>query len=115
MPIRAGEQIDLWLLPAPVLAQRFQELQGHGNIAIARALALLDVNHHTLTVDVIHLEQRSLGAANAGSVQNHQNRAMHQVGRGLNHASDFLGAQHNGQLPGRLWKDQIVVSDITPF
>src|ERR1700734_3012701 len=73
------------------------------------------MNDHPLTVDVAHLNQRRLGAAHAGSVEKHQDGAMHQVRRGLDHARDFLRTQHDWKLPGNLWKDQIVVSDITPL
>jgi hypothetical protein len=73
------------------------------------------VDDHPFAIDVAHLEERRLGTANAGSVENDQDGAMHQVRRGFDHAGDFLGAEHGRQLPRRLWKDQIVVSDITPF
>src|SRR5215831_9557807 len=52
----AWEQIAAWLLPAPVVAQRLQQLGGERNIAIAQALTSLDVNDHALAVDVADLQ-----------------------------------------------------------
>ena len=40
---------------------------------------------------------------------------MHQVWRGLDHACDFLGAQHDRQLPGNLREDQVIIGNIPPL
>jgi hypothetical protein len=41
----------------------------------------VDVNHHALAVNVAYLQQRRFGAAHAGGVEQHQEHAMHAVGR----------------------------------
>src|ERR1700722_13703760 len=73
------------------------------------------MNDHPRTVDVAYLKQRCLGAAHAGSVEKHQNGAMHQVRGSLDHPCYFLRTQHDWKLPGSLWKDQVVVGDIARF
>ncbi len=50
------EQVGLRLHPAPVLAQSVQKLGGQQNIAIAAALALMDMNDHARAVDVGDLQ-----------------------------------------------------------
>src|SRR6266478_600640 len=57
----AGEWIDAGLLPSPVVAQSFQQLGRQRNIAIAQALAPLDMDDHALAVNVAHLQQRCIG------------------------------------------------------
>jgi hypothetical protein len=52
MTFCTGEQKTLRLLPPPVLAQIIEELRCHRNIAVAGSLALMDVDHHALTIDV---------------------------------------------------------------
>ncbi len=70
------------------------------------------MDNHPFAVDVAHFEQRCLGPANACSVEDHQHGAMHQVGSSLDHAGDFLGAQHHRQLSGDLRKDQVIVGNV---
>src|SRR6266849_5520303 len=52
---RTREQKGLWLHPAPVDAQRLQQLGAQRNIPVAATLALLNTNHHALAVDVVDL------------------------------------------------------------
>src|SRR5258708_12897502 len=61
----AGEQIDAGLLPAPVLAQGFEQLRRQGHIAIAHALAAVDVDDHALAVNVAPLHQSPFCAPHA--------------------------------------------------
>src|SRR6201994_1576802 len=59
----AWEQVGPGLHPAPVLSQSLQKLGGQQNIAVAAALALMDVNDHAFTVDVAHLQVTQLGSS----------------------------------------------------
>src|SRR4051794_27397418 len=64
-PALAGKQIHLRFLPAPVLAQGIEQRRAEGNIAVLAALALADVDHPALAVDIGHLEMTQLGPAHA--------------------------------------------------
>src|ERR1035438_4437973 len=64
----AWEQISLGLHPAPVLSQSLQKLGSQQNIAIAAALALMDMNDHALTVDVGDLQVAQLGSSQPGCI-----------------------------------------------
>ncbi len=39
--------------PAPILAQRLQQLRAEWKVAVATALALAHMDNHTLTIDVL--------------------------------------------------------------
>ena len=73
------------------------------------------MDHHTLAINVADFEERSLGAAYAGSVEDHEDDPVQPVRGCLDHLRDLLGAQHHRQLPGNLGKDQVVIGDIPPF
>ena len=66
------------------------------------ALAVDHVNDHALAVDVGDLQPRDLGAAHAGSVKNHQQRALEQAAAGVDQTRDFFLAEDVGQLPAHL-------------
>ena len=70
VPAVAGKESLLWLAPesAPVCAQFFEELRAEHDIAIPAALALSDMNHHPLAVDVADLQVGSFCATCAGGV-----------------------------------------------
>ena len=62
MPTVAGKQPLGGLVPkpAPVSSQRFKQRRTQHHIPILAPLASADVNHHTLAVDVHHLQPRHL-------------------------------------------------------
>ncbi len=70
VPAVAGEQPLLRLAPetAPVDAQLFEQLRAEHDVAVLAALALMDVNHHPLAVDVADLEAGRFCAACAGGI-----------------------------------------------
>jgi hypothetical protein len=115
MPFRAGKQIVLGPLPSPVLTQSFEQLRCHGHITISGAFALTNMDNHPFAVHVAHLEKGCLSAANARSVENHEDSAMHQVRSSLDHAADFFRTKHDRQFQGSLGKDQIIVGDVPPL
>ncbi len=47
---------SLGLHPAPVDAQSLEQLGTQGYIPVAATFALVNTNHHALTVDVAHLQ-----------------------------------------------------------
>jgi hypothetical protein len=102
------EQIGLRLHPAPVLSQSLQKLRGQQNIAIAAALALMDMNDHAFTVDVGDLQVTQLRSSQPGRIKRHQHRAMHQVPSRINQTRYLLRAEYGRQLPGPLGKRNLI-------
>src|SRR5271157_403682 len=94
-----GEEPSFGLQSAPVLAQGFQQNGTEHDVPILAALAALDVYDHPLTINVANLQAGQFGAARSGSVEGHQQNAVEGSGRGVDEPSDFLLAQHRGQVP----------------
>src|SRR5271170_2226543 len=78
VPAVAGKEPLLRLAPesAPVSAQCLEQLGAEHDIAVLAALALPDMNHHPLAVDVAHLQVGCFCAACAGGIKRHQKDAM---------------------------------------
>src|ERR1035438_538954 len=102
------KQVGLGFHPAPVLSQSVQKLGGQQNIAIAAALALMDMNYHAFAVDVGDLQVTQLGSSQPGRIQRHQHRAMHQVPSRINQPRDLFRTEYSRQLPGALWKRDLI-------
>src|SRR5262252_2281810 len=68
----AGKQVRLGFHPPPIDTKRLQQLLTQRHIAVTATLALMDVNHHALAIDVGGFQVAQLGAANASGVQRHQ-------------------------------------------
>src|ERR1700739_902307 len=65
----AGEEGSARLLPSPPTARLFEQLRRERHIAVASALALADVDHHALAVDVFDLDPRRFSPAYAGGIE----------------------------------------------
>src|ERR1017187_536615 len=104
----AWEQVCLGLHPAPVLSQSLQTVGGQQNIAIAAALALMDMNDHAFAVDVGHLQVTQLGSSQPRCIQRHQHRAMHQVPSRIYQPRDLLRTEYSRQLPGPLGERNLI-------
>ena len=100
MPAVAGKQPLLRLAPetAPVGAQFFEQLRAEHDIAVLAALALADMNHHPLAVDVADLQVSRFCAACAGGIHRHQQDAMKGCIRRLNQSRDFFLTEHPGKV-----------------
>src|ERR1700722_9615874 len=70
--------------PAPVDAQFLEQLRAEHDIAVLAALALSDVDHHPLAVDVADLQMGRFCAACAGGIKRHQQDAMKGFISGIN-------------------------------
>ena len=108
----AGKEIATRLLPPPPAAQFFEQLRRERHIAVPRALALADVDHHALAVDVFDLDPRRFGPADSGGIEQHQDHAVQAVGRGIDQPHDFILAKHGRQLVWHLREDEIVEGQI---
>src|ERR1035437_4498725 len=92
VPAVAGKQPLLRLTPesAPVSAQRIEQLRAEHYIAVLASLALPDVNHHPLAVDVADLQVGRFCAARTSGIKRHQKDAMKRGIRGVNQARDLF-------------------------
>src|ERR1035437_8530689 len=71
------------------------------------ALAV-NMNDHTLAVDIGDLEMTQFGPAQSGRVEGHQHGAMHQVPSRINQPTHLIRAEYNRQLPRALGKRDLI-------
>src|ERR1035438_8501814 len=93
------EQVGAGLEPSPVDTQVIEQGRAQGQIAVLVPLAVDHMDDHALAVDVGDLDPGELGTAHAGSVKNHQQRALKQTAAGVDQACDLFLAEDVGQLP----------------
>src|ERR1035441_9012930 len=100
VPAVAGEEPLLRLAPesAPVGAQFFEQLRAEHDTAVLAALALPDMDHHPLAVDVADLQVGRFCAACAGGIKRHQKDAMKGGIRGVDQARNLLLAEYLGKV-----------------
>ena len=77
-------------------AQGLQQSQAQGQVAILAALAVYHMDDHALAVNIGDLQPGDLGAAHAGAIENHQQRALEQTAAGIDQTRYFLPAQDLG-------------------
>ena len=82
------------LLPAPVLAECFQESGTERHITVFASFALVNVDDHALAVDVLDSQANQFAPSHAGRIQRHENGARLQIAGGVDQTSDLLRAQH---------------------
>ena len=100
MPAVAGKEPLLRLAPetAPVSAQLFEQLRAGHDIAILATLALANMHHHPLAVDVANLQVGCLCAAGAGGIERHQQDAMKGAIRSVDQPRNLLLTEHPGKV-----------------
>ena len=91
----------------PLFAQQLQGALGQGNVAIAVAFALADVQELTLGVDVAHLEAQAFAQAQAAGVNEDQADAMIQCGNQGEDAPHLGSGEDDGQLVLEIGADQL--------
>src|ERR1039458_8130674 len=89
--VRHGEPEEL------VLAEVRAPGPGVDEITIFPPLAPLDVDDHSLTVDIADLQASQLGAPHPGSVERHEHDAMKRGPGGVDQASDLFLTENRGQ------------------
>src|SRR5262245_8644546 len=79
-----GEQVDLRLhfAGSPVRPQGIEQLWRERQFPITRIFPRMDVDDHSLAVDVGDLQLRGFGSPETGSVQKQQNGSVANVGCG---------------------------------
>jgi hypothetical protein len=65
---------------------------------IARVFPFMDVDDHSLAVDVGDLQLRGFGSPKTGSVEKQQDGSIANVGCGRDQLLDLFRAEHNGKL-----------------
>src|SRR5580658_1534501 len=110
----AGKEVSARLFPLPITAQLLEQLRRKRYIPVARTLALANVDHHPLAVDVLYLDPCCFGSAYSGRIEQHKDHAVQAVGCGFDQPHDLLLAEHDRQLLWHLGENKIVVGEITP-
>lgn len=108
----ARKEIGLRPHPAVVLTQGGQERGTEGNLAIAAALALLDSEHHPLTVDVADLQVAELTATQAGTIEREEQRAVIEVLRARDEPLHLVGTEDDREAQ-TLLRIRQVLTDVT--
>ena len=67
-------------------------------MAILVALASLHTEHHTLAVDIRHLQRDDFRNAQAGTIGDAERSLVFDAGRRLQQARDFFGAEDDRQF-----------------
>ena len=83
---------------APPQPQQFEQLRREHRVAILAALALLDTEQHALAVDVVDLEVRDLGHAQARAIGDAERGLVLEARCGFEQPRRFLDAEHIRQL-----------------
>src|SRR5512144_88234 len=91
------EEVLARFLPAPVFAQRLEQLRTERDVTVFAALPLPDVNHHAIAVDIVDLQRYQFCTPHACGVKRHQQGAMQESRCGINHPSDFVLAEDDRQ------------------
>src|SRR5882762_11949490 len=104
MPSVAGEQPigGLAFQPAPVDAQRIEQLGTEHDITVLAPLASPDMNDHALAVDIADLQVRHFCATCARGIEGHQQNAMKGKLCRVDQMRHFVLAQHLQQMQNLL-------------
>src|SRR5215472_16839337 len=74
----------------PVVAECVKQLMAEHDVAVAVALAAMDMNHHPPAVDIADLQMGYFCAACAGAVEGHQDCAMKGTVGGVDKTCHFV-------------------------
>ncbi len=110
----AGKQIGLGFHPTPIDAKCLQQLRAQRHIAVVAALALTDVHHHALAIDVSGFQAAQLGAAHASGVQRHEHGLVKQVAGRADQQRYLIRAEDLRQLAMPLGHREII-QQVVPF
>ena len=104
MPSVAGKQPVRWLVPepAPIDAQRIEQLRAEHDIAVLATFAAPDMDDHPLAVDIADLQVRHFCATCARGIQRHQQDAMKGKLCRVDQTRDFFLAEYLGQVQNLL-------------
>lgn len=83
---------------APIIAKRSEQLRTQHDVAVAIALATMNLDRHPLAVDVADFQMRRLRAARTGGIKSHQHGAMKRAVGRVDDSSHFLRTENLRQL-----------------
>ena len=79
-----------------MLTKFFKQLGTEHHVAVFPSLAALNVNHHTLAVDVAGLQACQFATAQTGGVERHEQRAVEGSAGRLDQSRDFFLTEDYG-------------------
>ena len=109
--IAAREQPAPRAASQPPIAQQVEQPRRQHRVAVLAALALLDPDHHSRAVDIAHLERNDFGHPQTRPIGDAQRRLVLEARCRLQHAGDFLRAQHDRRF-ARLARNRQMPDDI---
>src|SRR5260370_18306682 len=77
--------------------RKASKLGAEHDVAIFAPLAPLDVNDHSLTVDIADLQASQFGTPHSGGVERHEHDAMKGSQGGVDQASDLFLTENHAQ------------------
>jgi len=96
--VQPRKQPDLWPRDPPPVAQKLQQMRREHRVAILVALPRSTREHHTLAVDIRHLQRDDFRNAQAGTIGDAERSLVFDAGRRLQQARDFFGAEDDRQF-----------------
>jgi hypothetical protein len=91
------KEIDYGAFSSASIAEGLQQHRAERDIPVSAAFSLPDVNHHPLAVDIPDLESGDFCSAHACRVERHQQGAMEEGSRSINHLRDFIFTEDDRQ------------------
>lgn len=91
----AGKQPRAGSAQAPPVPQHLEQIRREHHIAIPLAFALLDANHHAVTVDIAGAEPNRFGDPEASGVARRQDRSVLGGRDAIERAHHFVGTEHD--------------------
>jgi len=95
--VRPRKEKGLRSHPPVVLPERGEERGTQRNLAIAATFALLDAQHHAVTIDVTDFQLARFAATQARPVERHQQCAVIEILGAPNQALDLVGTEDDRQ------------------
>lgn len=104
--VRPRKEKGLRSHPSVVLTERGEKRGTQRNLAIAATFALLDAEHHALTIDVTDFQLARFAATQARPVERHQQCAVIEILGAPNQALDLLWTEDDRQAESlfRIWQ-----------
>src|SRR5215831_19060503 len=107
-PGLTGRHPALLARDAPPFVQYLEQDGRENDVPILLALALLDPDEHSVTIDIGELERYDLRGSQAGGISQVQDRSVLDVRRRGEQPTDLLRAQNNGQGARLAGRDELL-------
>src|SRR5262249_27321677 len=104
LSVVAGEEPELGTGRLPIGAKQIQEAGRQHDITVLVALALLDADHHPVTVNISNMEVGDFRDAQPPGVRGHQHSALSQTRNRGKEPLHFFHTEDDRQLLFAMWK-----------